>query len=353
MQQRLLSVFSRFITQRSQYQPLKAKLLKFAACFILSTIFLLVVSPNHFRVFATESSTLRAMSNAGVYRFKVGSFKVATISDGLLKLPPLPTYAPTAEPKEVERSMVERFWSPSELAVCFNALYIDTGAHKVLIDTGAGVELGTGLAKLTQNLHSLGIQPQDIDMVIITHAHPDHIGGIVASNGQLTFPNAQYYISDAEWQFWTASTIDRSSLKIPEQFKQGIIAAAKKHLGAITNRVHRFQPNQQIIPGITAIAASGHTPGQSALRIGSGTAQLIVAADVFFNEAFDLEHPEWQTGFDFNPQQAAATRRRLLNQIVNNRTMVIAYHMPFPALGHVRSRGNHYEWEPILWQFAS
>ncbi|XGV94700.1 MAG: MBL fold metallo-hydrolase [Leptolyngbya sp. BL-A-14] len=258
-----------------------------------------------------------------------------------------------AEPKEVKRAMVERFWSPDELAVYFNALYLDTGAHKVLIDTGAGVELGAGLAKLTQNLRSLGVQPQNIDTVIITHAHPDHIGGITASNGQLTFPNAQYFISETEWQFWTAPTIDLSSLKIPEQFKQAIIAAARKHLGAIANRVHRFQPNQQIIPGVTAIAAPGHTPGQSALQITSGATQLIVAADVFFNEAFDLEHPEWQTGFDLNPQQAAVTRKRLLTQIVDQRTMVIAYHMPFPALGHVRSRNNHYEWEPILWQFDS
>lgn len=301
---------------------------------------------------AIKAVTWENVPNAGVYRFEVGSFKVSTISDGLLKLPPLPTYAPTADPKEVEQVMVERFWSPDELSLYFNALYIDTGAHKVLIDTGAGVELGSGLAKLTQNLGSIGVHPQDIDTVIITHAHPDHVGGIVASNGQLTFPNARYYISEAEWQFWTAPAIDLSPLKIPDQFKQGITAAARKHLGAIANKVNHFQPNQEIIPGITAIAATGHTPGQSALRITSGNAQLIVAADVFFNEAFDLEHPKWQTGFDLNPQQAVTTRRRLLDQIVDNRTMVIAYHMPFPALGHVRSRGDHYEWEPILWQFA-
>ena len=301
---------------------------------------------------AVEAVDWENGSNAGVYSFKVGSLKVAIISDGLLKLPPLPTYAPTADPKEVERAMVERFWSLNELALYFNAIYVDTGAHKVLIDTGAGVELGAGLAKLTQNLRSAGIQPQDIDTVIVTHAHPDHIGGIVATNGQLTFPNARYFISEAEWRFWTAQTIDLSSLKIPAQFKQGITTAARKHLGAIANRVNCFQADQEIVPGITAIAAAGHTPGQSAFRVTSGNAQLIVAADVFFNQAFDLEHPEWQTGFDLNPQQAAMTRRKLLDQIVEQRTMVIAYHMPFPALGHVRSRDNHYEWEPILWQFS-
>lgn len=326
------------------------------------TIVLLVIGIVFSYLFTTP--TVHAINqnstpNAGVYQFRVGNFKVATISDGLLKLPPLPTYAPLADPQEVEQAMIERFWSPDNLSLYFNALYVDTGTHHVLIDTGAGTELGTELAKLPQNLAAIGIQPQDIDTVIITHAHPDHIGGIVAPNGELTFPNAQYYISEAEWQFWMAPTVDLSSLLVPDPFKQGIIAAARKHLQAIASRVHRFQPDQRIIPGIVAIAAPGHTPGQSALRIESEGSQLIVAADVFFNEAFDLEHPDWQTGFDLDPQQAAETRRRLLNQVANERTMVLAYHMPFPALGYIRLQDNarvpanitRYEWEPILWQF--
>ncbi|MBE9103240.1 MBL fold metallo-hydrolase [Vacuolonema iberomarrocanum] len=314
--------------------------------------------------FLSQTPSLNAVepsrpANAGVYQFEVGTFNVATLSDGLLDVPPLPTYAPLANPQDVERAMVERFWSPDNLSVYFNALYVDTGTHHVLIDTGAGTELGPGLAKLPSNLAAIQVQPQDIDTVIITHAHPDHIGGIVAPDGQLTFPNAQYYIAEAEWQFWTAPTVDLSPLLIPEAFKQGILAAAQKHLGAIANQVTQFQPDQEIVPGIVAIAAPGHTPGQSALRIESDGDQVIVAADVFFNEAFDLEHPDWQTGFDLDPQQAAETRRRLLNQIANERTRVIAYHMPFPALGYIRpqtvaagtTHDTHYEWEPVLWQF--
>lgn len=305
-------------------------------------------------IFISNIETAQGISNktnAEVYRFNLGNFQVAVISDGMLKLPPLPIYAPTANPQEVERAMLERFWSPNELALYFNAIYVDTGKQKVLIDTGAGSELGTGLARLIPNIRSMGIQPQDIDTVIITHAHPDHIGGIVKSNGQLTFPHAQYYISEAEWQFWTAQNIDLSSLKIPAQFKESMKASARKHLGAIANRVNLFVPEQEIVPGITTIDAAGHTPGQSALKIISADEKLIVAADVFFNPAFDLKHPDWQTGFDFDPQQAKITRHELLDRIERERAMVIAYHMPFPALGHVRTRDNYYEWEPILWQF--
>ncbi|MGF1512544.1 MAG: MBL fold metallo-hydrolase [Elainellaceae cyanobacterium] len=292
--------------------------------------------------------------NAGVYRFQMGRFNVAILSDGLLKPSPRPIYAPTAPPTALEQAMVERFQSPDELLLYFNAVYVDTGSHRVLIDTGAGTELGPALGALSQNLSRLGVQPSQIDAVILTHAHPDHIGGIVAPTGQLAFPNAQYYISEAEWQFWTAPDIDLSPLLVPEAFKQGITAAARKHLGAIAARINQFAPDQTIIPGITAIAASGHTPGQSALRITSGDSELIVAADVFFNEALDLQHPEWQTGFDLDPQQAAASRQRLLNEIAGDRTLVTAYHMPFPALGHIRAAadGAGYEWEPALWEFV-
>lgn len=113
--------------------------------------------------------------------------------------------------------------------------------------------------------------------------------------------------------------------------------------GAIRDRVTQFQPSQEIVPGIRAIAAPGHTPGQTVLLITSGSSRFINAADVFFNEAFDLEHPDWQTGFDLDPIQAAATRRRLLDQITADRTLVMAYHMPFPTLDHVRASGERYE----------
>lgn len=298
-------------------------------------------------------------TNAEVYHFTLGSFNAIVVSDGTLATPPFPNYAPTAEPAELERSLVERFLSPDELGLYFNALYVDTGNHKVLVDTGSGVELGDTLGRLATNLRDAGIEPETIDTVILTHAHPDHIGGIVSPAGDLIFANAHYYISQPEWSFWTAPTVDLSSLKLEDGFKTLIVAAAQKHLGAITTRVTQFQPNQEIIPGFRAIAAPGHTPGQSAVWITSEDEQLLLTADVFFNEAFDLEHPQWQTGFDYDPNQAIATRRRILDQVADGRTLVIAYHMPFPALGHIRSQSTasgtaqpiRYEWEPLPWQF--
>ena len=157
---------------------------------LLGTLFLILLS----QISAVDAGSWENTSNTGVYRFKVGQFNVATISDGVLRVPPLPNYAPMADPEAVERGMVERFWAPDELSVYFNTLFVDTGTHTVLVDTGAGSELGSELGELTQNLSRIGIQPQDIDTVIITHGHPDHIGGIVAPDGSLTFPNAQLHL---------------------------------------------------------------------------------------------------------------------------------------------------------------
>ncbi|MBD2099481.1 MBL fold metallo-hydrolase [Leptolyngbya sp. FACHB-261] len=300
---------------------------------------------------STNNSATGSTTNAAVYRFKVGAIDALVVSDGSLTTPPLPNYAPTAEPAEVEQALRERFLPADQLTLYFNALYLDTGRNKILIDTGSGRELGPTLGRLAANLRAAGVPPETIDTVILTHAHPDHIGGILTAYGRLAYPNARYYISKAEWAFWTAANVSLASLKISEGFKQAMVAAAHRHLSAIRERVTLFQPGQEIVPGIQAVDAAGHTPGQTALLISSGQSRLIHAADVFFNEAFDLEHPDWQTGFDLDPAQAAATRRQLLNQVALNPMLVLAYHMPFPALGHIRARGERYEWEPTLWQF--
>jgi glyoxylase-like metal-dependent hydrolase (beta-lactamase superfamily II) len=288
--------------------------------------------------------------NSGVYRFKVGNFNAATLSDGILALPPT-AVVPVTEPGQVKKAQYDEFL-PEDLFVGHtNILYLDTGRNKVLIDAGAGNNYLPSLGALKSNLQAAGINPASIDTIILSHAHIDHIGGLADKSGKLTFPKARYYISQKEWDFWTDPKVSLPLFRMDEANKKGTIDAAKKFLGLIRNRVQFFQAGNQVIPGITSIDVSGHTPGQSAFLIKSGNAELMVTADVFFSDPLNLEHPDWEVVFDTNPTQAVATRKRVLQQVTAERKQVLAYHMPFPGLGHVRAEGDHYEWKPSQWKF--
>jgi glyoxylase-like metal-dependent hydrolase (beta-lactamase superfamily II) len=298
---------------------------------------------------STIAQTLLA-KNTGVYRFKVGQFNAATISDGILALPPT-AVVPVTDPAQVKKAQYDEFLAEDLFVGYTNILYLDTGRNKVLIDTGAGNNYLPSLGALKGNLQAAGINPASIDTVILSHAHVDHIGGLADKTGKLTFPKAKYYISQKEWNFWTDPKVSLPLFRMDEANKKGTIDAAKQFLGLIRGQVKFFQPGDEVIPGIMAIDVSGHTPGQSAFLIKSNNAELMVTADVFFSDPLNLEHPDWEVVFDTDPAKAVATRKRVLQQVTADRKEVLAYHMPFPGLGHVRAEGDHYEWEPTQWKF--
>jgi glyoxylase-like metal-dependent hydrolase (beta-lactamase superfamily II) len=332
----------------------KFALLSVVLCSAALTLMLSFLSPNHEQAVMAQTPITQTApietKNAGVYRFKIGAFNAATISDGILALPPT-AVVPVTAPPEVAAALREEFL-PEDLFVGYtNILYLDTGRQKILIDTGAGNNYLPTLGALKDNLKAAGIDPAAIDTVILSHAHLDHVGGLADKNGMLTFPNARYYISKKEWDFWTDPNVSLPLFRMNEEMKQGTIGAAKKFLGLIQGRVQLFQAGAEVVPGITAVDVSGHTPGQSTFLIQSDDAELMVTADVFFSDPLNLEHPDWEVVFDTDPTQAVATRKRVLEEVTSKRQEVLAYHMPFPGLGHVRAEGNHYEWKPTLWDF--
>ena len=297
---------------------------------------------------AVDTELVRAQSpraNAAIYHFQLGQWRAMSVSDGTIAFPPS-TLVPNAPSTEVAEALTADFLPPEELSLYINVLYLDTGDRQILIDTGQGA-----VGQLIANLNSGGVEAEDIDTVIITHAHPDHIGGIVGTQGELNFPNAQYYLSENEWNFWTAANVEMPNSLLDEQTKQQMVATAKPILQQIGDRTTLFQPGEEIIPGIQAIDVSGHTPGQSAYAITSDGEQLIATGDIFYSDPLNLEHPEWQVGFDVDPAKGVATRRQMLEQLERDRTLLLVPHMPFPGLGHVKAEDN-YQWQPITWQFA-
>ena len=289
--------------------------------------------------------------NASIYRFKLGNFNLISISDGILN-PPAALFAGNATPEELKEVLRQGFQGET-LAVDCNILLVDTGENKVLIDTGSGLLNGATVGKLIENLQQVQIQPSDITAVILTHAHGDHVGGLNGKSG-LTFPKARYFIGKQEWNFWTQPSVDLPKFEGPAEMKQQAIQIAQTQLALIRDRVTQFDVNQEFLPGFTAIPAYGHTPGHVAIRIASGNAVMVHTADTVHIHTINLWNPSWQPIFDADREMAAATRQTVLAKIASDRTLMFAYHFPYPGLGHLRSRnGGGFDWQPVNWQFES
>jgi glyoxylase-like metal-dependent hydrolase (beta-lactamase superfamily II) len=285
------------------------------------------------------------------YRFNHGKIQATVVSDGILPLGEPSSSFLGSSKEEIGKMLTDSFLSPTNVILEQNILVLNTGDKMVLFDTGMGTStmFGPTTGKMLASLKAAGIDPKDIDAVVATHAHCDHVWGIMADDGSRNFPNAQIYISQADFDYWT----DEAKLGVKDPaYMKPFVEGARKNLLPNKDRMVFFKDGQEFLPGIQAMAAPGHTIGHTVFMITSDGKTLAAIGDLTHHQVLLVEKPRIEFAYDTDSKQSANTRVRVLDMLAANRIPLIAYHFPWPGVGHVAKQGDGFRYFPAPLQMV-
>ena len=293
-----------------------------------------------------QAETAASGQAPGFYRYRVGDIEVTAITDGTAIRQPLEGFIRNAPLPEVKQALTDAFLPDDKLTIPFTTLALRTGGRLVLIDTGNGDSGAPGTGLWMRNFRAAGFDPAQVDQVVFSHFHGDHINGFRLKDGAAVFPRAEVLVPQAEWAFW----MDDARMAAAPEAMRGGFANVRRVFGPVAADVKRYEWDREVAPGVTAINAAGHTPGHTAFAIASGNARLMAMSDTANHPALFVRHPDWSAVFDMDADAARATRRRMLDLAATERMQVAFYHAPFPATGHVAREGAGFRMVPVAWQ---
>jgi glyoxylase-like metal-dependent hydrolase (beta-lactamase superfamily II) len=277
----------------------------------------------------------------GFFRVMVGDFEVTPISDGTVDLP---VDTVLHQKPETTRSTLEKAHLKVPTETSDNAFLINTGSKLVLVDTGAGALFGPTLGKFVANLKAAGYKPEQIDEIYITHMHGDHVGGLV-NNGQRVFPNAVVRAGKADADFWLSQANMDKAPADKKGFFQGAMGSINPYVQA--NRFKPIESDGELVPGVSAVAEHGHTPGHTTYVVESKGQKLVLVGDLIHVAAVQMDNPQVTVAYDSDEKAAYAARKKVFDAAAKGNYLIGAAHLQFPGIGYLATLGKGYRWTPV------
>ncbi len=277
-----------------------------------------------------KTAEVQAPEAEAVFRFKIGALDAAATLDGTITAANDGKTFGVGRPTSDVAEVLKAAGLPTDhLELSIQPLLVRSGTQVLLFDTGAGDVAFAKGGKLPASLRAAGVEPSQITDIFISHAHPDHVGGLLGADGARAFSNATIHMSAPEWEAMKANSNQMALVT------------------AIAPKVVTFQPGAAVLPGlVTAVQVKGHTPGHSAYEIASGEDRLLYIGDTAHHSVISVQKPDWTIDYDADAPTAEVSRRAFLQRAADQNLRLYAVHFPFPGVGHVKARGEGFIWVP-------
>ena len=280
----------------------------------------------------------------GVKRMKLGAMEVIALNDGALRRPLGEEFVRNVPLEQVKSLLASQNLPTDYVDIPFTPFLVVTPAGRFLLDTGFADNGPPTTGKLAAQLAAAGFKPEDVDHVVISHYHGDHINGLRKKDGSLAFPKAKVHVPAPEHAFW----FDDAKMNAAPPAAKGAFENARKVIGSLpADILVKYEPGQEIAPGIRAEAAFGHTPGMSMVSVQSEGQKFMYVADLTNVPSLFARSPDWAVQFDMDAELARQTRRRVFDMLVKDKVTAGGYHFPFPALGTIETAGSGYQFKPV------